>query len=68
MEQQDSLTLTWSKILVPFKMVHPKYGGVCIIHRINMMCLPRWLIFCHQLTKKHYSYIEANMDLLRHKL
>lgn len=48
--------------------VHPKYGRVCIIHRINTMCLPRWLIFCHQLTKKHYSYIEANMDLLRHKL
>ena len=49
MGQQDRVALTWSKILVPLKvdarMDASRYARVHIIHRINVIYLPRQLIF-----------------------
>ena len=43
------MALTWSKILVPLKvdarMDASRYARVHIIHRINVIYLPRQLIF-----------------------
>lgn len=40
-----------SEVLVRFKTAYGKCGRVCVIPRINTLCLPRWLIFffSHQL-------------------
>lgn len=68
MGEQDSVTLTWSEILVRFKTAYQKYGRVCVIPRINTLCLPRWLIFFQPSTNKHCSPIEADVNLLKPKM
>lgn len=67
MGQQDSVTLTWSEILVRFKTAYGKSGRVCVIPGINTLCLPRWLIFFFQPSTSMLP-IEADMDLLKPKM